>query len=168
MNGPAKIFASLPGELKLILTVAAAFAVSARLYCILTDDAESFPMGIVLWTSIGFALCYTMLKSLFRVFAGMSISVLAVSVPALMLAWLFGKMELAGALPGMMALPVYILWLIFTLAPRKYHLEALICLAADAVMVFDFFYEDISHDLTVRIVYAALFVLTAYPDDHRP
>ncbi len=162
MNGPAKIFASLPGELKLILTVAAAFAVSARLYCILTDDVESFPMGIVLWTSIGFALCYTMLKSLFRVFAGMNISVLAVSVPALMLAWLFGKMELAGALPGMMALPVYILWLIFTLVPRKYHLEALICLAADAVMVFDFFYKDISHDLTVRIVYAALFVLTAY------
>lgn len=164
MSGRARIFVLLPIEAERILLIFAAASACAVMYQLIYRDIPDHFVNRCTWSCAGFAFVYTLLKYVFRAFADERLSAVAVSMPAILSALLLRNSDIEGFSAGMMGLLVYLFWLFFNIRADSRYPQIMICIMADAVMTYKYFNSLSSdpYDFTGRMVYASLFILTAY------
>ncbi len=158
MNGPAKISVSLPIELKIILTVIVFSAACVETYSAAWKELTFETARTCIWGAALSSMLYTGLKYIFRLFAGKKAAVFSVSASALLLAFLLGEKRF-----GMLAVIVYLLWLFLQFVSDKLPPMIVICVFADAVMIFTYFAGGVikPSSFTGKVIFAALFALNA-------
>lgn len=164
MSGPAKIFVSLPTEIKHILTVLVTAAACITLYQVVFMPLPDAFVSTCIWSCMGFLSIFMILKYVFGYFAGERASVLAVSLPALVLAFFLRDSEAEVISEGMLILLVYCVWLIIELLSKMRYPSPVVCFIADIVMVYGYFYGRIEGfgETLGKIIYASLLVLTVF------
>ena len=153
MSGPAKISVSLPIEIKHILSVLVFAASLVELYdLVMGGMAEELAVTLI-WEAVGLAAFYSLAGAVFRRFSGRRVSVLAVSVPAVLLA-VFFKAEAA--------LPVYLAWLFIKLCEDMFCPELFLYIACDILMAYKWFNGSLvlGEAFTCKVVITALVVLS--------
>ena len=149
-NGPAKVFALLPDEIRHVFTVFVFVSSCVVVHNNYIEEIPSGYIGVCAWVSLGFALLYTALKYIFRMFAGRKASVLSVSVFAVLLfAFLRNKVPVDADMTGskyvsagMLAMLVYALWLVLQLEADRLHFKLILCFLSDIVIITDYFYGN--------------------------
>ncbi len=153
MSGPAKISVSLPIEIKHILAILVFASSMIELHDLVIGGAAEDQAVTLIWEAVGLAAFYSLAGAVFGRFSGRRVSVLAVSVPAMLLA-VFLKAEAA--------LPVYLAWLFIELCEDMFWPELLLYIACDILMAYKWFNGSLvlGEAFTCKIVITALVILS--------
>ena len=186
MSGRVKIFALLPDELRHILIILVMTASVLNVFTFAGGGSAIASPAECIWSAAALSVLYISIRYVFERFAGRKGSAAAVSVSAVLIAFLLRNIRigavdpvsysglnadieghtvpLPGIYAGVFVAAVYLVWLCLKLWEDRLYPNAVLCLMSDAVLIYSYFTNgsNILNDFTGKVIYASCVVLTAY------
>ncbi len=186
MSGRVKIFALLPVEIRHILIILVMTASVLNVFTFAGGGSAIASPAECIWSAAALSVLYSSIRCVFERFAGRKGSAAAVSVSAVLMAFLLRNIRigavdpvpysglnadieghtvpLPGIYAGVFVFAVYLVWLCLKFWEDRLYPNAVLCLMSDAVLIYSYFTNgsDILNNSTGKVIYASGVVLTAY------